>query len=141
MTKITTKLLLRIASGIMLLHAIGHTMAIFTWQKPNGKIPADVIHKMQESHFFFGGEDATMAGFFSGHGYTGTIFLLLIVSILWAISGWTEKRATKILWLAGLSILALASVELIYFFPLAVILSLFAGLLVFLSIFKLNKTK
>lgn len=140
MTKINSKLLLRIAAGIMLVHAIGHTIGVFTWQKPNGKIPIEVVQKMQETHFLFGGKDSTMANFFSGHGYAGTILLLLIVTVLWTVSSSTDKIATKILWLVGIAIVTLALDELIYFFPMAVIFSLVAALLVFLSIFKINKT-
>jgi uncharacterized membrane protein YoaT (DUF817 family) len=141
MRKITSKLLLRIASVIMLFHAIGHTLAIVTWQKPSGKIPSDVVQKMQDKHFTFGGQDATMANFFSGHGYAGTIFLLLIVTILWILSGWTERKAIKILWIIGLAIGLLALDEQIYFFPMAAVFSLIAAALVFVSIFKLTKTE
>ncbi|HWK06727.1 MAG TPA: hypothetical protein VNS58_23995 [Puia sp.] len=140
MAKITPTLLTRIASGMMLLHAIGHTTAIVTWQNPNGKIPSDVIRKMQEAHFLFGGQDATMAKFFSGHGYAGTILLLLIVTLLWVISSWPGKKATGILWVIGISICALSVDELIYFFPMAVVFSLIAAVLVFVAIFQLNKT-
>lgn len=139
MQKITSKLLLRIAAIIMLLHAIGHTLAIVTWRKPNGKIPFDIVQKMQDTHFSFQGKDSTMASFFSGHGYAGAIFLLLIVSILWTISNWQEKRATKILWLVGVAIVLLAVDELLFFFPMAMVFSLLAAALVFISIFKINK--
>src|SRR5258707_13078818 len=123
MAKITPKLLTRIASGIMLLHAIGHTMGIVTWQDPAGKIPADVVRKMQETHFLFGDQDATMVRFFSGHGYAGTILLLLIVTLLWSVAGWSERSAINILWIIGIAICALAVDELVYFFPMAVLFS------------------
>ncbi|MGQ4828139.1 LIC_13387 family protein, partial [Enterococcus faecalis] len=69
------KILLKIASVLMLLHALGHTIGIITWQKLNSNVPNDLIQKMQETHFVFQGKDATMAKFFSGHGYAGTILL------------------------------------------------------------------
>jgi hypothetical protein len=139
MKKITSKLLLRIAAVIMLLHAVGHTLAIITWQEPNGKIPFDLVQKMEETHFSFQGKNTTIANFFTGHGYAGTIFLLLIVSILLTVSNWNNKIATKILWPVGASIILLSIVELIYFFPLAAIFSLIAAALVFVSTFQLNK--
>ena len=140
MKKITSTLLLRIAAMIMVLHADGHTLSIITWQKPNGKIPLEVVQKMQDTHFSFQGKDSTMASFFSGHGYAGTILLLLIASVLWALSNSNDKNSTKILWLAGLSIILLAIDELVYFFPMAVVFSLISAALVFLSIQKINKT-
>ena len=95
---------------------------------------------MQDTHFLFQGKDATLAAFFSGHGYAGTILLLLIVSILWVLSGSNDKNSTKILWLLAVSLVLLAMVELVYFFPLAVAFSLVSATLVILSINKINKT-
>jgi hypothetical protein len=141
MKKITSKLLLRIAAIIMLLHAIGHTLGVITWQRTNGKIPLDLVQKMQGTHFSFQGKDSTMAAFFSGHGYAGTILLLFIVSILWTLSNSKDKNSTKILGLTGLAIVFLALDEILYFFPMAVAFSLIAAVLVFISIQKINKTE
>ena len=140
MRTVTSKLLLRIAAMIMLLHAIGHTLAIVTWQNSNSKIPADVIQKMQKTHFLFQGKDATMASFFSVHGYAGAILLLLIVSVLWLLSNFNDKKSTKILWVVALSIVCLAIDELVYFFPMAAAFSFIATTLIFLSIWKIKKS-
>jgi hypothetical protein len=140
MKTITSRFLLRIAAILMLLHAVGHTLGIITWQKPNGKIPIDIVQKMQDTHFSFQGKDSTMAAFFSGHGYAGTILLLFIVSILWTLSNSTDKNSTKILGLTGFAIVLLAIDEFLYFFPMAVAFSLIAAALVFLSIQRMNKT-
>ena len=139
MKKITAKLLLRIAAIIMLLHAVGHTLGIVTWQMPNGKIPADLVQKMQDTHFLFQGKDATMAAFFSGHGYAGAILLVFIFAILWVLSGWTDKKSIPILGLVSISILLLAVDEILYFFPMAVFFSIVAAALVFIAIQKIKK--
>ena len=140
MKKVTTKLLLRIAAIIMLLHAIGHTLGIITWQMPNGKIPADLVQKMQDTHFLFQGKDATMAAFFSGHGYAGAILLVFLFSILWVLSGWKDKKSIPILGLVCIAILLLAIDEVLYFFPMAVAFSVLSAALVFISILKIKKT-
>jgi hypothetical protein len=137
----TSRLLLRIASIIMLLHAVGHTLSIISWQKQNGKIPFGVVKIMQDIHFSFQGKDATMAAFFSGHGYAGTILLLLITSILWLLSDAKDKYSTKILCLAGFAIIFLAIDELLYFFPMAVAFSLIAAVLVFIAIRLIKKSE
>jgi hypothetical protein len=140
MKKITSKLLLRIAAIIMLLHSIGHTVGFSNWQNPKGEVPMDVVQKMKDTHFLVKGKDTTMAASFSGSGYTVSIFLLLIVSILWIFSSRKGKDISTIILLAGLAITSLAVVEFIFFFPMVAILSLTAAALVFISLYKMNKT-
>lgn len=134
------KLTLRIAAGITLFHAIGHTRAILTWQKPNGPVPMDLIRKMQETHFVFRGHDSTMAAFYTGNGLAATVLLLLIASVLWLVADLENRSATKILWPIGFSLILLTVDELIFFFPMAVLISLVAASLVFFALFKLNKS-
>lgn len=134
------KLLLRIAAAIMLLHAAGHTAGVATWQKPGGDIPARVVRIMQSEQFSFMGRDgSTMAGFYSGFGYCGTILLLFIAALLWTLSGWKDRSANRILWLTGFAILLLAVDEIVWFFPMAVAFCIVSAALVFISIFLINK--
>lgn len=139
MKHISSKLLLRIAAVIMFLHATGHTLGVITWQNRDNTIPVDVIRKMEDTHFSFQGKDATLAAFFSGHGYAGTILLLLIASLLWMLAGSADKNTTKTLWVLGMAIVLLAIIEMIYFFPLAVAFSILSAGLVFLSINRISK--
>ena len=130
-----SKLLLRIAAIIMLLHGAFHTMGVATWQQPGGDIPSQVVQTMQDIQFNFMGKDAsTMAEFYSGFGYCGTIFLLFIAALLWIVSGWKDRSVTKILWITGFAIVLLAVDEIIYFFPMAVAFCLVSAALVFISI-------
>lgn len=136
-----SKLLLRIAALIMLFHCVGHTMGVVTWQKPNGEIPNEVVQKMQEVQFnFMGKEGSTMAEFYSGFGYCGTLLLLFISVLLWVISSWKDKSAVKLLWVIGITIVLLAIDEIIFFFPMAVAFCLISAILVFISIFIINKS-
>ncbi len=140
MKKITSKLLLRIAAVIMFLHATGHTLGVITWQNRDNTIPVDVIQKMEDTHFSFQGKDATLAAFFSGHGYAGTILLLLITTLLWILSDSADKNSTKTLWVLGIAIVLLGVIEMLYFFPLAVAFSFISAALVFFSINRIKKS-
>ena len=139
------KLLLRIAAVIMLLHGVGHTMGVATWQNPRNMTSMgeyqQVVEKMQEVQFSFMGKDhSTMADFYSGFGYGGTILLLLCAALLWVLSSWRGKSISKLLWIIGIAIVALGIVETIYFFPFAVSFCVVSAALVFIAIFKLKKT-
>lgn len=135
------KLLLRIAAIIMLLHGIGHTIGVATW-KSKGDVPVQVVQVMQDVQFtFMGKSGSTMAGFYSGFGYCGTIFLLFLAVLLWVLSAWKDKSANKILWVTAIAILTLAVDEIIYFFLMAVVFCLVSAALVLLSIWQFNKNK
>jgi len=137
----SSKILLRIAAAVMLLHSVGHTFGVMTWQDPNGEIPTEVVQKMQDVQFSFMGKDgSTMAEFYSGFGYCGTILTVFIAALLWIFSGWKDKSVTKTLWVTGLATVMLAVVEMIYFFPMAVALCLLTAILIFISIFLIKKS-
>ena len=134
----STKILIRIAAAIMLLHSFGHTFGLLTWQDPNGDIPYDVVQKMQTVQFSFMGKDgSTMADFYSGASYCGTLLLLLIAVLLWTLSDRNDKSAIKQLWIISTAIVFLGIIELIYFFPFAVSFCVVAAVLLFFSLFKL----
>ena len=137
----SSKILLRIAAVVMLLHSLGHTFGVITWQDPNGEIPIEVVQKMQEVQFSFMGKDgSTMAEFYSGFGYCGTILMIFIAALLWLFSAWKDKSVTKVLWVTGLTTVMLSVVEIIYFFPMAVAFCLLTAALIFISIFLINKS-
>jgi len=137
------KLLLRIASVIIFLHAIGHTIGVYTWKDPKSLVPQQVIDQMTGQKFIFMGTNATMAAFYEGFGYASTIAMLLVVSILWITGTAVEKNASlssKILWPVAAFLFLMGIVEIIYFFPMAVAFSFLAFLLTVVSIFKLNRS-
>jgi uncharacterized membrane protein len=138
----SSKIFLRIAAIVMLLHCVGHTIGVATWQNPDGEIPIEVVQKMQDVQFNFMGKDgSTMAEFYTGFGYCGTILMLFIAVLLWIFSGRKDKSVTKELWVTGLAIVLLAVIEIIYFFPFAVAFCVISAVLVFISIFFINKMK
>ena len=136
------KLLLRLASVIILLHALGHTMGVYTWKKPASHVPQELVKQMVDQRFQFMGADRSMAEFYDGFGYASTIALLLIVFLLWIISGLTEKNpgvSVKILLPVLIFLVLFGLDELIFFFPFATALTIVSALLTLLAIISLKK--
>jgi hypothetical protein len=119
------KILLRIAAVLMFLHTIGHTMGALTWKKAPNAAVAAVIASMQSEHFPFMGRESTIAGFYVGYGVGMILVYLFISLLLWVLSTAFNPGAIALL---GIFLVALAVEEWIYFFPLAAILSVLAGL-------------
>jgi len=138
--KIKSKLLLRIGAVIMLLHSIGHTVGFSGWQKPGGVVPSEVITMMQEKHFEVRGQDTTMAASFTGSGYTVSLFLLLIVCLLWHSSSRANKSNSGFISIMAVTLFLLALVEFVFYFPAVAILSLTASVLVWVALIITNRT-
>ena len=123
----------------MLLHSFGHTFGLLTWQDPNGDIPIEVVQKMQNVKFSFMGKDgSTMADFYSGASYCGTLLLLLIAAILWTLSDRKDQLVVKQLWIIASAIVLLGIVEAIYFFPFAVSFCVISATLIFIALYKIS---
>ena len=138
----SSKNIIRIAAIVILLHGLGHTMGALMWQKPDGDIPYEVVQKMQTVQFSFMGKDgSTMADFYSGASYVGTLLLLLITALLWTLSDRKDKAAIQQLWIIAASIVVLAIIEIIYFFPFAVSFCVVAAALLFFALYKLKATR
>lgn len=119
------KLLLRIASAIMLLHTLGHTMGALGWKDAPNPAVKQVIDGMQNNHFDFMGRSSTLANFYAGYGYIMIGVLLFITILLWQLSN-TPLRPIAIT--LCILLLFMAVLEYIYFFPMAAAFSLLAGL-------------
>jgi hypothetical protein len=118
------KVLLRIASVIMLLHTLGHTIGAMTWKDAPNAAVKQVVDGMLGNHFDFGGKSVTIGDFYAGYGYSMIGVLLLVSILLWLLSAEPNRRLILAL---GLFLLFLSIVEFIYFFPLPAVLSLLAG--------------
>ncbi|HLX93798.1 MAG TPA: hypothetical protein VKR32_19075 [Puia sp.] len=130
----TPKLLLRIASLVMLLHTIGHSIGAITWKQAPNKTIADLIAGMESNHFDFFGRQVSLAMFFEGYGVLMILVLLFITILLWLLSGHTGNALTRKLlpWLCAFLILFGIS-EWFYFFPLPSIFSVLSGILCLLA--------
>ena len=138
------KLLLRIASVLILFHAIGHSFGHATWKQSADLTKQEVIKQMTENKFPFMGTVRSMTEYYDGFGYIITVVLLMIASLLWFASNATAQNAElarKFIISLSVSLLATGILELIYFFPFAASLSLIASVLGFYSIILLNKQK
>jgi hypothetical protein len=77
-------LLLRIASIITLLFAVGHTIGGTNSWSPVGE--TDVLRAMRSFHFDAGGVSRTYMDFYLGLGFTITVYLLLQTVLLWQLA-------------------------------------------------------
>ena len=81
----SAKLPFRLAAGIFLLFAIGHTFGFLTFSPPS---PAgrDVLDQMKRVPFDFGGTQATWWGLFKGFGISISVTLLFSAILTWRLS-------------------------------------------------------
>ena len=135
------KLLLRIASGLMAFHTLGHTIGALTWnQAPNAAI-GRVITAMETNYFNFMGRNTTIASFYNGYGIILIFVLLLLTIMLWLLSGEAENRlSVKLLLPLTVYLIIQAIGEFIYFFPFAAVISFLAGVAVLLAWLAARKT-
>lgn len=119
------KLLLRIASGLMLFHTLGHSIGAFTWNQAHNAALKQVIDGMVNNHFNFMGRSVTIGSFYAGYGYCMIAVLLFTSILLWLLSNEPQFR---IMLLLGIFMVILGILEFIFFFPLPAICSALAGI-------------
>lgn len=124
------KLLLRIASVVMLLHTIGHSFGAFTWKEAPNSTVAGVIQGMDNTHFDFFGRQVTLGLFFQGYGVEMIAVYLFITLLLWLSGTYLQDKMTrKLLPLLMALLLFFAAAEWVYFFALPAALTTVAALL------------
>ncbi len=130
------KTLLRIASVVIVLHALGHFIGVASWKKARTDEQKMVVHSMTDHRFPFMGAVHSFADSFNGFGWIVEISLLLTAYLLWITGTYAgvHPRITRKL-SAGLfiSLLAQSVLEIIYFFPVAYVMTIIAALLTGLS--------
>ncbi|MCL2592011.1 MAG: hypothetical protein FWD82_01475 [Defluviitaleaceae bacterium] len=113
-----TKILLRIAAGMMLLHGLGLIIGTFTQSSSSG-IPYDMVN------------------FIRGATFSGILLVLLLAALLWVLSSIKDKSGIKLLCIVAVAMLLLGIIEIIYFFPY--IVCIIPAALTFIALFKLRK--
>jgi hypothetical protein len=134
----TPKILLRIASALMLIHVLGHTVGFSGWKKPTDPVQQEVIRQMTGPKFPFMGVTRSMGEYYDGFGYGCTVGMLLFILVLWFVSGELYAApglAKKLLLSVALCLLAWGIDELIFFFPFAACLTLLAFVLTLTAFF------
>jgi hypothetical protein len=94
-----TSLLLRIASVLTLLFAIGHTMGGLDSWSPQGETA--VLNEMKSFHFDIFGVSRTYWDFYIGFGLFNSVGLLLQAVVLWQLAGIAKQDASRIRPLLG----------------------------------------
>ena len=113
------KVLLRIASAIMLLHGIGLIFGTLSAQTLNSDLPNNVIQFMR------------------GATFSGILLVLLLAGLLWMFSCRKEKVDIKLLLIVTIGTFLLGVIEIIFFFPY--IVSIVPAILAFIALLKLKK--
>ena len=136
------KLLLRIASGTMIFHLLGHTMGHSSWKHTTDPIKQQVINQMNEHTFPFMGSIRSLADYYEGYGWLTSIGLIFFALILWLTADVRKENAglvLKLLIATTICLLAWSIDELIFFFPFAACITLVAAILSLVAILQIRK--
>jgi len=125
------KILLRIASVLMFIHCVLHTIGFDSWKGDPDK--QGVYDAMNGPKFPFMGVHRNMLEFYDGFGYASTIALLLIAVSLWIISSELAagSLARKMTLTLAVILVLWGADEIIFFFPFAAGISLVSALCTF----------
>jgi hypothetical protein len=136
------KILLSIASVIILLHAVGHFLGVASSTKADTDEQNLVIHAMTDHRFPVMGAVHSFADFLHGFGWIGEIALLLTAYLLWltgSIAGSQPGISRKLSAALFISLLGQSVLEIIYFFPVAYVMTLIATVLTGLAFLTTKK--
>jgi hypothetical protein len=136
-----TKLLTRIASGLMLFHLLGHCIGHAGWKTSPEPAQKAIVDQMNGQAFPFMGAVRSLGDYYEGYGWICSVALLFFAIVLWLVSGAAaEARSlvSKILWTLAVCLLLMGVLELRYFFPFAAGTTLLACLLTFWAALQLR---
>jgi len=83
-------LLYRIAAGVFVLFAIGHTYGFLTLRVPSPEGQA-VYSSMNSVHFEVGGRSQTYGGFYRGFGLSCTVSMILSAFLAWHLGNLAQS--------------------------------------------------
>ena len=116
--------LYRIASVLLLLFAIGHTLG-FRQTNPEWGV-ASLIESMRSIHFDAQGFSRTYWDFFSAFGLFFSVFLLFAALLAWQLSGLpaeTFARMRRTAWALAISFAAVTALSFKYAFTTPIVFS------------------
>lgn len=135
--------LLRIASGCMIFHLLGHTMGHSQWKEGAEPARKEVVQKMLDNKFEFMGVSRSYGDYYMGYGWNLWFVLLMLALILWGISKPSQENpsfAIKVLFPILICLSAFSVLDYLYFFPLVAITCLVAAIAVGTAILQLRKS-
>lgn len=92
-------LLLRIASIITLLFAVGHTAGGLSFWSPAGE--TEVLRAMRSFHFDAGGVSRTYLDFYLGFGFITSAYLFAQAVVLWQLASMAKTDQSQVRPLIG----------------------------------------
>jgi len=92
-------LLLRIASIITLLFAVGHTAGGLSFWSPAGE--TEVLRAMRSFHFDAAGVSRTYLDFYLGFGFITSAYLLVQAVVLWQLASMAKTDQSQVRPLIG----------------------------------------
>lgn len=117
-------ILYRIASILLLLFAIGHTLGF--WQAQPQWGADSVVASMRAVHFDAQGFNRTYWDFYLGFGLFVSVFLVFAAVLSWQISGLSAERLASLqapAWTLALCFAAITVLSWRYFFTVAIVFS------------------
>ncbi|PJZ54390.1 LIC_13387 family protein [Leptospira adleri] len=136
------KILIRIASVLMLIFTLGHSIGHFTRYNTTDIRAINTITSMQMTKIPMEGVDKTYDQFYSGMSLNLSITLITFAVLLWLLSNLVPsnpKIVRKLLIPIFLCVFCFSITGFVYFFPAPTLISCLAALSILTSIFLLRK--
>src|SRR5579859_6516689 len=118
----TAKILLRIASVLMLIHLIGHSFGQNGWKHESEPLKKEVAQWMTGPKFPFMGVTRSMGDYFDGYGYNASVSMVIFVVLLWLASNNVDEPSQFLkgnIFTMGTALLCISIIEFLFFFPFA----------------------
>jgi hypothetical protein len=136
-----SKVLLRIASALILVHLAGHSLGHSGWKHPQDPKMQEVVNAMLGYKAGFMGATKSMGDYYDGYSLMMIVLYAASILLLWRVSCVPDDQkatARKVLLPMGLLYAAFGVIEYLYFFPFAASMSMGAGILTLGSLFLLR---
>jgi hypothetical protein len=121
----TATLLYRIAAGVLLLFAVGHTLGFLTFRPASAEGLA-VYDAMNSVRFEFDGAAHSYAGFYTGFGLTVTAYMLFSAFLAWHLGSLAARQPQAIgalAWVFAAVQVACLVLSVLYFFLVPIVFS------------------
>ena len=132
-----SKVLLRIAAGLIFIHLLGHGVGHSGWDTPADPKMQEVVTVMKSHKSEFMGATQSMADYYNGYSLILFVVYSMSIFLLWFVSGFVREQPTiagNILYTIGTAYLIFGVIEFVYFFPFAAAMSFFAGVLTLVAV-------